>query len=199
MTQPTLERFLDDVKHHEIKVHQNNGVYRHLTFKKPFTYDMHFNITTVPGYLMITGDMGTLVFFRCEDMFRFFRSDELLINPSYWGEKIQSTTYEAKDASFLEFDIDEVKNLAQEYLDDFLADNELSNEDEGKLRDEFRRKILCSKNELEIREAVNNFNCNGFDFEEFWGVESREYRYCYIWLCYAIVWGIKKFDDLNQE
>ena len=80
-----------------------------------------------------------------------------------------------------------------------MTDNELSNEDEGKLRDEFRRKILCSKNELEIREAVNNFNCNGFDFDEFWEKDYRTCRYDYIWLCYAIVWGIKKFDELNKE
>ena len=35
MTQPTLEYFLDNVKNHELTIHQNNGVYRHLEFKKP--------------------------------------------------------------------------------------------------------------------------------------------------------------------
>ena len=57
MTQPTLEQFLDDVKHHEIKVHQNNGVYRHLTFANPNDCNQHFNITTFPNHLVITGDM----------------------------------------------------------------------------------------------------------------------------------------------
>ena len=198
MTQPTLQQFLNDVKNHELTIHHNNGLFRHLTFQEHGTNDKHFNITTFPGYLIITGELGALVFSRCEDMFRFFRSDDLSINPSYWGEKIESTSYEAKDASFLEFDIEKVKETAREYLNDFLADNDLSNEDEGKLLDEFRRKILCSENEFEIREAVNDFDCYGFDFSEFWGCEQRAFTYRYIWLCYAIVWGIKKFDEVSQ-
>ena len=197
--QPTLEKFLNDVKNHELTIHQNDGVDRHLIFKNPNDCNQHFNITTFPNYLVITGDMGSLVFSRQYDMFDFFRSDDLSINPSYWGEKIESTSWEAKNASVLEFDIEKVKESAREYLNDFLADNDLSNEDEGKLLVEFRRKILCSENEFEIREAVNDFDCCGFDFSEFWGCEQRVFTYRYIWLCYAIVWGIKKFDELNKE
>jgi len=134
MTQPTLEQFLDDVKHHELTIHQNNGVDRHLIFKNPATNDRHFNITTFQGYLIITGEMGSLVFSQQNDMFNLFRSDDLSIDPSYWGERIQSTSCEAKYASFLEFDIDKVKRCAQKDLDDFIRDNELSEDDESVLR-----------------------------------------------------------------
>ena len=111
MTQPTLEKFLDDVKNHELTIHQNNGVYRHLTFSKIGDCHQCFNITTFPDHLVITGDMGTLVFSRLHDMFNFFRSDDLRINPDYWAEKIQSTTHEAQIASYSKFDLEQAKKM----------------------------------------------------------------------------------------
>ena len=199
MTQPTLEKFLDDVKNHELTIHQNNGVYRHLAFKNPDGYNRYFNITTFPNFLVITGDMGALVFFRVnDDMFNFFRSDDLKINPDYWAEKIQSTSWRAKDASFSEFDIDIIKAYAKEALDDFLKDNMLSRFDKEELLEEFDWKILKSEDEYEIIEEIRNFNCNGFNFVEFSEENYRVHTYAYIWLCYAIVWGIQKFDEVNE-
>lgn len=199
MTQPSIEQFLNDVKNHEITIHKNNGVYRHLTFANPNDCDKYFNITTFPDYLIITGDMGALVFSRLHDMFDFFRSDDLKINPGYWAEKIQSASYQGKIESYSEFDTDEVKRFAQEYLDDFLEQNMLSELDKEELLEEFDSEILHSEDEYEIVEAIRNFDCHGFDFEEFWEGYYRKYRYHYIWLCYAIVWGIKKFDETTKE
>ena len=198
MTQPTLEQFLNDVKNHELTIHKNNEVYRHLTFANPNDCDKYFNITTFPNYLVITGDMGALVFSRLHDMFNFFRSNDLKINPGYWAEKIQSASYQGKIESYSEFDTDEVKRFAQEYLDDFLEQNMLSELDKEELLEEFDSEILHSEDEYEIVEAIRNFDCHGFDFEEFWEGYYRKYRYHYIWLCYAIVWGIKKFDEVSQ-
>lgn len=198
MTQPTLEQFLNDVKNHELTIHQNDGVDRHLIFKNPNDCNQHFNITTFPNYLVITGDMGSLVFSRQYDMFDFFRSDDLKINPDYWSERIHSTSYQGKIESYSEFDIDEVKRCAQEDLDEFIRDNELSGEDEYNLLEKLQS-ILRAEDEYEIVEAIRNFDCNGFDFVDFWERDYRKYRYHYIWLCYAIVWGIKKFDDATSE
>lgn len=142
--------------------------------------------------------MGSLVFSRQYDMFDFFRSDDLKINPDYWSERIHSTSYQGKIESYSEFDIDEVKRCAQEDLDDFIRDNELSGEDEYNLLEELQS-ILRAEDEYEIVEAIRNFDCNGFDFADFWERDYRKYRYHYIWLCYAIVWGIKKFDDATSE
>ena len=198
MTQPTFEQFLDDVKNHELTIHKNNGVYRHLTFANPDNCDKYFNITTFPNHLVITGDMGALVFSRLHDMFNFFRSDDLKINPDYWAEKIQSASYQGKIESYSEFDLDEVKRRAQEDLDDFIKGNWLSGEDEYNLREELQS-ILRAEDEYEIVEAIRNFDCKGFDFADFWESDYRKYRYGYIWLCYAIVWGIKKFDEVSHN
>lgn len=199
MTQPTLEYFLDNVKNHELTIHQNNGVYRHITLKKPDSYHRYFNITTFPNFLVITGDMGALVFFRFnDDMFNFFRSDDLKINPDYWAEKIQSTSWRAKDASYLEFDVDKIKEYAQENLNDFLEKNMLSEFDKEELLEDFDWKILKSEDEYEIIGEIRNFNCNGFYFNEFSEDDFGVHTYSYIWLCYAIVWGIKKFDEASK-
>ena len=199
MTQPTLEYFLDNVKNHELTIHQNNGVYRHLTFANPNDCDKYFNITTFPNHLVITGDMGTLVFSRLYDMFNFFRSDDLRINPDYWSEKIQSTTHEAQIASYSKFDLEQAKKNAQEYLNTYLEDNDdLSEEDRTLLLEDFELEILRSEDEYEIVEAISNFNFKDFEFDEFRMDDCSVYTYSYIWLCYAIVWGIKKFDEESK-
>lgn len=199
MIDSILERFLNDVKNHQLTIHQNNGVYRHLTFKNPESTHYYFNITTYPEYLVITGDMGSLIFSRLTDMFNFFRSDDLRINPSYWSEKIESTGYDAKLASYSEFDIDIVEKNAQEDLNNHLDENDtLSSYDRYELTMEFDEKIMCASDEWEIVEAIRNFNCNGFKFVDFWESDPRKYLSRYIWLCYAIVWGIKKFDEATD-
>lgn len=75
MTIPTLEGFLNDVKNHELTIHKDDGVYRHITLRNSETNAFYFNVTTFPNYLVITGDMGSLTFSRVEDMFMFFRND----------------------------------------------------------------------------------------------------------------------------
>lgn len=70
----TEETFLADVAAHQIHVLRDDGVHRHIRFKRPGTYCMQFDLITWPGYLCYTGDMGTYVFNRLEDMFEFFRT-----------------------------------------------------------------------------------------------------------------------------
>jgi hypothetical protein len=91
--------FLNDVASHRMIVIRNDGVNRHIRFKRPQSGTFWLDLITWPGTLCIDGDMGTYVFRRLEDMFEFFRTDRtcgekdgrtLFINPGYWGEKLQS-------------------------------------------------------------------------------------------------------------
>ncbi len=66
-------RFLKDVANHEMQIIRDDGVQRHLRFKKPGTMCYHFDLITWGGHLCYTGDMGTYVFTRVHDMFDFFR------------------------------------------------------------------------------------------------------------------------------
>lgn len=86
--EPTEATFRKDVAQHRMTVIHDHGVHRHLRFGKPGDSNLSFQITTWPGYLCYSGDMGCYVFFRVEDMFRFFRGER--INPGYWAEKVQA-------------------------------------------------------------------------------------------------------------
>lgn len=88
MSECTMERFLDDVAKHEMTVLADQGNVRHLSFRAPGTVIQHFNLTTWPNHLCVSGDMGTYVFSRLEDMFDFFRENK--INPGYWHEKLKA-------------------------------------------------------------------------------------------------------------
>jgi len=66
------ERFLKDIKKHELKIIRDDGVYRHIRLKNPDSYAYNFDLITWPGYLCVTGDMGDWIFSRIEDMFNFF-------------------------------------------------------------------------------------------------------------------------------
>ena len=82
----------DFVKHtekHELKIIKDDGVYRHMRFGDPDTIIYSMHVTTWPGHLAVTGDMGTYLFSRIEDMFKFFRHDRP--NPQYWAEKCQAS------------------------------------------------------------------------------------------------------------
>ena len=90
----TLAGFMRNISQHQLIVHHDDGVYRHITGKRPGTIDMHFNVVTFPGYLAYTGDMGAYTFFRTHDMFTFFRQKPGrfgYINPHYWAEKLEAT------------------------------------------------------------------------------------------------------------
>lgn len=76
------------VEHHEMKVLLDEGLYRHVRFKRPNELTYWFDLVTWPGYLAINGDLVSgYTFSRIEDMFDFFARGEQ-INPEYWSGKI---------------------------------------------------------------------------------------------------------------
>ena len=75
MDKCTQERFLEDIKNHYMKVLRDDGVNRHIRFTQGrFRY--HFDLITWSEHLCISGDCGTYVFRRTEDMFDFFQMDK---------------------------------------------------------------------------------------------------------------------------
>ncbi|MHC6175449.1 hypothetical protein [Glutamicibacter sp. X7] len=72
---------------HEMTILHDEGLYRHVRFKNPEHGFYQFDLITWPGYLTITGDIGSYTFSRVEDMFTFFTG---YINTSYWAQKLQN-------------------------------------------------------------------------------------------------------------
>lgn len=197
-TELTVESFLKDINNHELTILRNQGLYRHLSFKdKNNICHKYFEIITFPKYLVITGDMGTLVFRRCEDMFNFFRDTEMKINPYYWAEKIEAVNLEAKDASYLKFDIDVAHKAAENSLKDFLQcqsiQDQLSKSNIEELTEQVNIKILHTVDQYDFVTAVRDFCLFGFE-PDFRFEDCFVYANEYLWLCYAIVWGIQQYD-----
>ena len=72
----TEQRFLDDVKNHQISIIKDDGLHRFIRFKRPDSTSYWFDLITWPEFLCISGDCGTYVFSRTEDMFKFFRMND---------------------------------------------------------------------------------------------------------------------------
>ncbi len=217
---PTEESFLKDVAKHEMTVLMDNGLYRHLRFQQPNSWNMGFSIVTYPGYLVYSGDMGCFVFSRLQDMFEFFRTDRekdrLGINRSYWAEKLQ-----AKDRNgFDEFSPDAMRETIEdhvaEWIEYFAGPFESDEEEEKEAKAEFAEAIREAVNddvyayldegEHEARRAVRDFSfefnsANRFgaknkkyEFQDSWEWSCREYTYRFTWCCYALAWAIKTYD-----
>lgn len=204
MEQPTLDQFLKDVATHQLTVNLDQGVYRDITIKKPNSVDMHYNITTRPGFLIFTGDMGDFIFERTNDMFCFFRSadDGYYINTSYWGEKVQA-------GEISKFDPETACESVKQYLTNYLDDLDLSDtedQEKSKLALEAVSSFISSNqysNEFDFWQEINSWDADdagGLELNDFWESSTTAKTYHYIWACYAIVHAIKLYDShkLNE-
>lgn len=199
----TKEQFLKDVKDHKITVVKDDEVHRDIVFKRPESSTCMFRLTTWPGYLCISGDMGDYVFRRTFDMFDFFRSGKLEISEGYWHEKCTSFSRfgnGAKEFSQEKFK-DYVKRGFREHVKSIIPT--LNQRYIGKkIRDiwkDVNDHLIGCDNECDAMSALSTFESDGLDFQDFWEVDFKEYTYHYIWCLYAIVWGIQQYDALKIE
>lgn len=218
----TEERFLKDAAAHQMEVLRDDGVNRHLRFKNPESNAYWFDIITWPGTLCVDGDMGTFVFRRLHDMFVFFRTDQehydrtgradkLAINPSYWDEKLRAPN--PRDAQ--EYSADAFRQHVKEAFDSWVEVSQPDEEDSTLAeRDEFHdaknalwkaleNEVLPIADDGDIRayDAAREFRCDeapGFNMEDCWEWDCREFKFDFLWNCYAIAWGIKAYDKAKQ-
>lgn len=214
----TEARFLHDVRDHKMTVIRDDGVHRHLRFRRPYEGAYWFDLITWPGTLCIDGDMGTYVFRRLDDMFEFFRTDrewmtrrgnKLGINPSYWSEKLQSESTYGK--GFEEFssesfrrnvmeDVAEWKEANQPDEDASVSERDDFDQIVESLMEELEERVLSKADDGEIRamDAAYEFEseaADDFELTDVWEWRCREYTFHFIWCCYAIAWGIQVYDD----
>lgn len=216
----TEATFLHDIREHQMSILMDNDIYRHLRFRRQGDSSYWFDLITWPGRLCITGDMGTYVFNRLEDMFEFFRTDRehsrydqngLSINPSYWSEKVDA---QDKNAGVLEFDSqtfrDEIKRLFDEWVDEnqpkegvAINDMDAFKEQKDELWIDIDVYVLSEADNGEdaAYRAAMDFSSSAADltFNDFYEVSCREYTFHYLWCCYAIAWGVLQYDNQKQQ
>lgn len=207
-----LVKFEKDVAEHYVEVFRAEGVHRHLRFRRAGTMCMHFDIVTWPGILVITGDMGTSVFTRIEDMFEFFRpgrgerepgSNKLWINSGYWAEKCI-----ANDGPKDEFSKSRWSRIVKERFEAYFQErDELSPAEEvakAELWDQVEREVIDMAESVEsaLTQAGNfqpeTHEFESFGFSEMWDYTLTDYRWHFIWRLYAISWGIQFFDRVHK-
>ena len=205
--------FLREIAEHGIKIVRDDDIHRHIVFKNPDNSNCWFELVTWPGHLCISGDCGTYVFSRINDMFEFFRMDKndfnyrkdasLNINPIYWGEKLQAVD---RCSGFMEFDEDSFKARVKEHFDGFVESHpDLNIDHKNELWAQIQDDVLVySDNEHEAYSVVNNFDYyigdHVFQFTDFFdGGATETYASRYLWCLYAIVWGIRQYDLTKQS
>jgi hypothetical protein len=167
-----------------IEIRHESGIYRHITVRSgEGILDVH--ITTWPGYLAITGDMGDFVLCRLNDMFEFFRHDR--VNLGYWAEKAVAGATKEYEESFAR---EKVKDIVVEYF----AEN-----CEGVENGDEIQEILDSfdyENEYALRESIRNSEHEGI-FPDFWEVNLQTYTYHFAWCCECIRWAVHEYDKMK--
>lgn len=188
-------QFLCDVSGHKMTVRLNSGVYRHLHFRAAKdSWNMWFEVVTWPGSLAIHGDMGTWTFSRLDDMFDFFRSSELKINASYWGEKIQAES--RFGGPYKIFDSESFKANVLSSLDGYGLDECEVKDIAAALEDE----VFAEEDEQCAYRALAEFKYEGgFQFSDYWEISGMGYSYHFLWCLYAIVWGIQQYDLVHAS
>jgi len=213
MSKISKEGFLENVANHTMTVHQDNGVYRHLEFSNNGSSNQKFSLVTYPHHLVFSGDMGTYVFSRVEDMFRFFRNEELIINAYYWSEKVQSTSRNGGLKTFdsslvmksIESRVDTICDEIEGYFEDYQG-SEYSTENDfeaafrAEVKDHFKYKDMDEYRYISSIDSFNSGVINKLDFIDCWEwMDSETFSSRYLWCCYAVVWGIQQYDKLNKS
>lgn len=206
MSSCTFERFTKDVEQHQLNVLKDDGLYRHLKVAKPNTNSMHYNITTWPGYLCISGDMGCFTFYRLTDMFEFFRGTPGSINPTYWQEKVQAGAgHSGANAITSEPDFDAYETRLKEYLAEFVESLDPQDESEAQRIEEATDAVndfinSYERSEYDVVSRINEWDTSdagGMELVDFWDGGLDKFRFHYIWCCYAIVHAIHMYDTLK--
>lgn len=211
------EQFLRDVADHKMVVLRDDGVNRHIRFRRPDTSCYYFDLITWPGCLCYTGDMGTYVFQRTTDMFEFFRTDrahrrdpsKLPINLSYWTEKLIAVDGNRGGDKVKAFDDDKFTRVVNEYRVQWMRDAK----DFGTLDKEGRRELweavdgevfgaLEDGGDRAQYAAYDFQHVDGdhhWQFEDLFERDFTEYTHSIVWCCYALAWGIEKYDTTRRS
>lgn len=199
------KRFLESVQYHNMKILNDDEVFRCIAFKQEDTNDYAFKLITFPGGLTITGDMGCYTFERVRDMFQFFSSplNNLHIREDYWSEKCVSKT----KRELQEWSSDVFKKEIQELFNSFSDDTGLTPDQKKDYWKEIQEQVLDSFY-LESKDLTYE-NMNLFTppesvdsniFEDFYEYTFGEgYSQSYLWCLYAIVWGIIKYQQERKS
>lgn len=176
------DRFYENISKFNFVILKDDGLYRHIKFGP-------HQITTWPGYLCVTGDMGTYVFSRLQDMFEFFRlSKNLDIDYRYWAEKCRA---EDTSCKIERFDADKLIKIVE---DTFSIKYENPEECEFQLN--YWKKAAMDVCTAESGYRLLDDLCYDLDIDRSDNYEFRltSFSYQFMWVCNLLAVTISKYD-----
>jgi len=194
------EQFQQDVKDHKMQIQLDQAVFRHLRFAKPGTNSYSFSITTWPGHLAISGDMGCYVFSRLLDMFEFHRREAAYkpgcMDRHYWAEKIQAHD---KHSAPQEFSWEVFAESVREHLKNFVEGEGLDTHPDDDLVREVDSAIRTAEcdGEYPAFEELGRIRAGDprkFVFQDLSDIPCRDFSFRFTWCCCAIEWAIELYD-----
>ena len=200
------EQFIKDVADHKMTVIRDDGVYRHIHCGKPGDSNQYFEIITWPGSLCYTGDMGTYVFERTDDMFEFFRGggDRPLyrISMGYWAEKLQAIDTHGK---YEEFSYEVLKKGMAERFEQWCKNQLLDGIDKPAINgrrvmfDIMIKGLQYEEDEIVCRQVIDDFEFEGSPvFTDTFEFDFSVYTHHYKWCCHALRWAINEYDKAKE-
>jgi hypothetical protein len=172
---------------HELKILHDDGLYRHIRMGLPDSSLYRYELVTWPGHLAVGGDIDGYVFSRVEDMFSFFRGQQ--INPQYWAEKVQDgreRTRQYSEAMFKATVMDELKRMPVPNMTD----------EQREARSELLERIADgdAHHPEGARELLTDAERGGL-FSDTWEWRLEDWDYHFVYCLHAIVAGIKAYDE----
>lgn len=207
-----LKRFQHDVATHRVEILADNGLHRHLRFRRPGTGIYGFDIVTWPGHLAVSGDMGAAVFSRLADMFEFFRASPeaiaaapgcLPINTGYWAEKCV-----ANDGAKKKYRSELFRAYVKEHFDEYVAQHHEEGEPApawaAALWDELEQMLFTATDCDDLSTAIHamdDFKPDGESYKDFrftdaWEAASQleDYTFHFVWRLFAIAYAVQAYD-----
>lgn len=174
----------DAFKDHVIELKSRNGVYRTWRCGKPNECIYHFVVTTIPGSMIVTGDLGSIVITRCYDMLPWCRGS--IDSIGYFAEKVDRG-FETEKFSF-----DALKQWMADTRKDFGDLDDEDPDDNEKIERRAAFDELCEAvcEDISEREAYDVFS-EYFDEPPSW----KKYTDRFLWLREAIRWFVTNVKE----
>lgn len=194
--------YLNCTKNHRMTVLNDDGLYRNIRVENPDSFSYHYTITTVPGYLMVTGDMGSYTFSRLRDMFEFhsikWDREVPTIDYNYWAEKCQAV---AKHRDIYVYKQEELEKYAKETLKEMLDDYNFSDKYKEEIMTDFQEEVLEWLNGDEYSDMQLVMEFSFLDetyrirpFEDiFTDGNFKEICVSFKWVCWAIAHTVRDY------
>lgn len=183
-----LVDFQRDTLNHTMQVHRDDGLYRHIEFSNRGSSVYRFDLITWPGYLTVCGDMGIWTFSRTADMFEFFDRSGI-INPRYWGEKLQSGAGGRGADICMEFDEESFKSGLREWFAEYQEDGDGGKDYTSTINE------ICEESYSHEHQACQAIYDSDLPcpYELMEGLTMKRYSHHYLWILHAIAWGIQQY------